>query len=80
MVWNYTETDNSGEFIEDFVIKDNLTCLNVGNNPTFESAQGFKFIIDITLANYRLASKISDWRVENNLQVSDHNIHNYLYN
>ena len=39
----------------------------MGNNWTFESAHGFKSIIDITLANYRLATKISDWRVENHL-------------
>ena len=71
-VWNCTETDKWGEFIEDFVIENYLACLNVGNNWTFESACGFKSIIDVTLANYRLASKISDWRVENHLQVSDH--------
>ena len=68
MVWNCTDTEN------------NLTCLNVGNNPTFESAQGFKSIIDITLANYRLATKISDWRVENHLQVSDHYIITFTIN
>ena len=44
----------------------------MGNNWTFESACGFKSIIDVTLANYRLPSKISDWRVENHLQVYDH--------
>ena len=71
-VWNCTETDKRGEFIEDFLIENNLSFLNVGNNWTFESARGFKSIIDVTLANYRLASKISDWRVENHLQVSDH--------
>ena len=54
-VWNCTETGNRGEFIEDFLIKNNLACLNIGNNWTFESAHGFKSIIDITLANYRLA-------------------------
>ena len=71
-VWNCPNTDNHGEFIEDFLIENNLTCLNVGNNPTFESAQCFKSIIDITLANYRLSTKISNWRVENHLQIADH--------
>ena len=37
-VWNCTNTNNLGEFIEDFLIENNLTCLNVGNNSTFESA------------------------------------------
>ena len=34
--------------------------------------QGYKSIIDITIANYRLATNISDWRVDNHLQISDH--------
>ena len=31
-----------------------------------------KSIIDITLSNYSLANKISDWKVENDLEVSDY--------
>ena len=71
-VWNCANTNNRGEFIEDFLIKNDLTCLNVGNNPTFESAQGFRSIINITIANYRLATSISNWKVENHLHISDH--------
>ena len=71
-VWNCANTDNRGEFIEDFLINNDLSCLNVGNNPTFESACGFTSIINITIANYRLATSISNWRVEKNLQISDH--------
>ena len=37
-VYNCTDTDNRGEFFKYFIIENNLTCLNVGNNPTFESA------------------------------------------
>ena len=37
-VWNCTETDKQGEFIKDFLIENNLACLNVGNNWSFESA------------------------------------------
>ena len=79
-VWNCTDTDNQSEFIEDFLIENNLACLNVGNNWTFESACGFKSIIDITLANYRLATKISEWRVENHLQVYVHYIITFTIN
>ena len=31
-----------------------------------------KSIIDVTLSNYSLANKISDWKVENHLEVFDH--------
>ena len=33
-VWNCPRSNNRGEFIEKFLIENNLTCLNVGNNPT----------------------------------------------
>ena len=71
-VWNCPCTDKHGEFVEDFLITNNLKCLNIGNNPTFKNAQGFTSIIDITVANYRLATSICNWKVENYLQVSDH--------
>ena len=69
-LWNCTFLDNRGEFVEYFIIQNNLQCLNIGNNWTFKGANG-KSIIDITLSNYSLANKISDWKVENNLEVSD---------
>ena len=70
-LWNCTFTDSRGEFVEDFIIQNNLQCLNMGNNWTFKGPNG-QSIIDITLANYSLANKISDWKVENNLEDSDH--------
>ena len=39
-----------------------------------------KSIIDITLSNYSLANKISDWKVENHLEVSDHFIITFTIN
>ena len=62
-VWNCPKTDKRGEFIEDFIEND-LSCLNVGNSPTFENARGFKSIIDITIANYSLATSICNWKVD----------------
>ena len=59
------------------IIQNNLQCLNVGNNWTFQGPMG-KSIIDITLSNYSLANKISDWKVENYLEVSDL-LQNYIH-
>ena len=70
-LWNCTFTDNRGDFVDDFIIQNNLQCLNIGNNWTFKGPNG-QSIIDITLSNYSLANKISDWKVVNNLEVSDH--------
>ena len=71
-VWNCLKMDKRGEFIEDFLIDNDLSCLNVGSSPTFENAQGHKMIIDITIANYNLSTSISNWKVDNTLHCSDH--------
>ena len=71
-VWNCPSTNKHGELVEDFLITNNLKCLNIGNNPTFRNTQGHTSIIDITVANYRLATSICNWKVENHLHLSDH--------
>ena len=70
-LWNCVDTNSRGEFVEDFIIQNNFQCINVGNNWTFQGPMG-KSIIDITISNYSLATKISNWKVENHLEDSDH--------
>ena len=50
-VWNCPRTDRRGELVKDFLISNNLQCVNVGNRPTFCSGAGNTSIIDITFAN-----------------------------
>ena len=64
--------DKRGELLEKFLIDNNLSCCNVGNNPTFVSGSGFSTIIDLTLANYRLSQCVSNWHVEQVLHSTDH--------
>ena len=71
-VWNCPRTDRRGELVEDFLITNNLQCVNVGNRPTFRSGAGRTSIIDITFANYSLATSIYDWKVDSDLHISDH--------
>ena len=71
-VWNYPRTDRRSELVEDFLITNNLQCVNVGNRPTFRSGAGCTSIIDITFANYNLATSIYDWKVDSDLHISDH--------
>ena len=71
-VWNCPRTNRRGEFVEDFLISNNLQCVNVGNRPTFRSGAGRTSIIDITFANYSLATSIYDWKVDSDLHISDH--------
>ena len=39
-VWNCPSSDKRGELLEQFFIDNHLTCLNVGNNPTFQNGSG----------------------------------------
>ena len=71
-MWNSPATDKRGELLVQFLIDNNLSCLNVGNNPTFKNGAGDATIIDLTLANYRLSQRVSNWQVEQLLHSTDH--------
>ena len=79
-VWNCSKTDRRGELVEDFLITNNLQCVNVGNRPTFRSGAGRTPIIDITFANYSLATSIYNWKVDSDLHISDHYRRSFLIN
>ena len=65
-------TNKRGELLEKIIIDNNLSCCNVGNNPTFVNGSGFSTIIDLTLANYCLSQCVSNWQVEQVLHSTDH--------
>ena len=47
-VWNSPATDNRGDLVNKFLIDNNLSCCNIGNNPTWiVSGSGFLSIIDL---------------------------------
>ena len=71
-VWNSPSTDNRGDMVNKFLIDNNLSCCNIGNNPTFISGAGNSSIIDLTLANFRLSQRIRNWHVEKVLHSTDH--------
>ena len=71
-VWNCPMTNKQGELLYFFKIDNDLFCCNVGNNPSFVNGSGFSTIIDLTLANYRLSQRVSNWQVEQVLHSTDH--------
>ena len=79
-LWNCPASDKRGELLEQFLINNNLLCLNVGNNPMFRNGSGNSTIIDLTLANYRLAQQVSNWQVEQLLHSTDHYRINFTVN
>ena len=79
-VWNCPFSDKRGELLEQFLINNNLTCLNVDNNPTFRNGSGNTSIIDLTLTNFCMASCVSNWKVEQLLHSTDHYRLNFTIN
>ena len=71
-VWNCSSTDNRGDMVNKFLIDNNLSCCNIGNNPTFINGSGDTSIIDLTIANYRLSQRIRNWHIEKVLHSTDH--------
>ena len=77
-VWNCPRTDRRGKLVEDFLISNNLQCVNVGNRPTFCNGAGNMFIINITVANYSLATSIYNWKVDNDLHIT-RSLQNFVF-
>ena len=71
-VWNCPSTDNRGDLVNKLLIDNNLTCCNIGNNPTFISGAGNSSIIDLTITNFRLSQRVRNWHVEQVLHSTDH--------
>ena len=71
VLWNSPDSNVRGNKLEDFILQHSLVVHNKGNDYTFETVRG-KSIIDITLSCMGLSSYISNWRVNNDHQMSDH--------
>ena len=61
-------------------INDKLTYLVSLYCPTFRNYSGNLSIINITFANYNLATSIYNWKVNNDLHISDHYRISFLKN
>ena len=70
VMWGSNETNTRGEILENFIMQYNITVLNIGKEPTFESSR-FSTIIDITL---KIGDdvRIHSWRVNKEYCFSDH--------
>ena len=79
-MWNCQSTNRRGELLEQFLIDNNLTCLNVGNNPTFQNGPRDTSIIDLTIANFLLASRVCNWKVDQLLHSTNHFHVNFTIN
>ena len=74
--WGSSDTNDRGDKLLDYILSTNLQICNVGNKPTFSNSIR-QDVIDITLATVGIERRISDWRVSDKENFSDHNTINF---
>lgn len=71
--WGSTDDNERGEFLLDFLTKENLNVSNIGNRPTFVTTVRQE-VLDLTIGSDSLCGHISRWRVSGEPSFSDHKI------
>ena len=70
-VWGSSDTNSRGEYLLEFLIKENLNIANIGNTPTFKTRVREE-VLDITIVSPNIRSCIGNWRVSKETSMSDH--------
>jgi hypothetical protein len=74
--WGDKKTDTRGTNVFQITQANDLVILNKGDKPTFERVMDNEYqssIIDLTIANKRMAQWVTDWKVSNDsIGSSDH--------
>jgi hypothetical protein len=74
-LWGSPDTNRRGEELELSIFRHNLEIINTGDTPTFMNEQGHSSHIDVTLANAKVARRLSDWHVDVATEsLSDHRL------
>ena len=71
VLWCSKDTNTRGAHILDFILSNNLSLLNMGNEPTFINSVRSE-VLDLTLASSFMQHKITDWHVLDEPTFSDH--------
>lgn len=72
-LWGSDDRNSRGEELEEILLTKNLTVLNAGTEPTFQTVRA-KSVIDVTCANTWAMQKLNicDWMVLSETSFSDH--------
>ena len=70
-VWGSSNINKRGEKLLDYLASSSLQIMNTGNRPTFVNRRRGE-VIDITLASNYASSNIINWRVSDEITLSDH--------
>jgi hypothetical protein len=71
--WGSPSNNPRGGLVEEILFEHGLCLLNKGNCPTFETARAAT-IIDITVASPALATLMSNWKVQQEMHLSDNHL------
>ena len=72
-IWGSSDTRSRGEFLLDFMTKNDLSIANRGSKPTYRH-EGLdrEEVIDLTLTSLDMESLIMNWHVSSEPSLSDH--------
>ncbi|XP_055840222.1 uncharacterized protein LOC129907842 [Episyrphus balteatus] len=70
-VWGSSNINKRGEYLLEFIFKNNLEILNYGNSPTFMNRIREE-VLDLTLSTSFIGNAIQNWHVSTETSMSDH--------
>ena len=72
-LWHSPTTDSRGRMLADFLSSPGLLSVSEKDGPTYSGPTGNSWI-DITVSSIKLAHNIQNWRVSEEITLSDHNL------
>lgn len=79
-LWHNNSTDDRGRKLEELIAQHDLAIVNSPSNLTTFSNHKGNSNIDLTLASKQLARQITNWKVEDTITTSDHNLITFRVN
>ena len=73
VAWGSKDTNARGSQVMDFIVVKDLHILNEGNEPTFVTSIRSE-VLDLTISSRQLQHKINNWRVSDEITLSDHRL------
>ncbi|XP_062538720.1 uncharacterized protein LOC134206995 [Armigeres subalbatus] len=70
-VWASTDINNRGEYLLDYISKNEIDICNRGDAPTFMNAVRQE-VLDLTLCSPFISDNINNWHVSSEESLSDH--------
>ena len=71
IIWGSTNINERGNILMELISESKLDILNKGSTPTFVTSNRAE-VLDLTLSSSFIAERIHNWRVTNEVSLSDH--------